>query len=298
MSPIKRAYLELHFAVLLFGFTAILGNLIQLNALMLVWWRVGITSLSLLFLLNRSKNERKLSRRDVIWIIGIGIIVTVHWLSFYGAIKVSNASIALVSFATTSFFTAILEPLITRQRTKWTELGLGLLILPGMFLIVDSVQWDQIQGVVLGVFSALMAALFGTLNKVQISKDVHPFTLTFVQLSSSWLFMSLFLIIANPVNGWVDFTFFPPRTEDWIYLLILSLVCTTLGYVLMLRALRHVSAFTSSLTINLEPVYGITLAWIILGEDKQLSTGFYYGSAVIALAVFLYPLIRQRGRFV
>jgi drug/metabolite transporter (DMT)-like permease len=161
MSPTKRAYLELHFAVLLFGFTAILGNLIQLNALMLVWWRVGITSLSLLFLLNRSKTERKLSRRDIGWIMGIGIIVTIHWLTFYGAIKVANASIALVSFATTSFFTAILEPLITRQRAKWTELALGLLILPGMFLIVDSVAWNQIQGVVLGVFSALLAALFG-----------------------------------------------------------------------------------------------------------------------------------------
>lgn len=295
MSPTKRAYLELHFAVLLFGFTAILGNLIQLNALMLVWWRVGITSLSLLFLLNRSKTERKLSRKDIVWIMVIGVIVTIHWLTFYGAIKVSNASIALVSFATTSFFTAILEPLITRQRAKWTELALGLLILPGMFLIVDSVEWAQIQGVVLGVVSALLAALFGTLNKVQISKDVHPFTLTFVQLGSSWIFMSLFLIIASPV-GWMDFTFFPPRLEDWIYLLILSLGCTTLGYVLMLRALRHVSAFTSSLTINLEPVYGITLAWIILGEDKQLSTSFYYGSAVIALAVFLYPLIRQKER--
>ena len=294
MSPTKRAYLELHFAVLLFGFTAILGNLIQLNALMLVWWRVLLTSISLLFFLQRGKNLKRLSRREITRIMGIGILITLHWLGFYGAIKVSNSSIALVAIATTSFFTALIEPLIMKQKVKWSELSLGILILPGMLLIVESVDWSMMLGIGLGLFSAVMAALFGTLNKVQISNNVDPFTLTFLQLSSSWLFLSTLLVPIQAFGLSEAFHFLPPDKTDWVYLLVLALGCTTLGYILSLRALRHLSAFASSLTINLEPVYGIALAWLILGENKQLTPEFYFGSAVIVLAVLIYPLIRNR----
>lgn len=295
MSETKRAYLELHIAVLLFGFTAILGNLIQLNALVLVWWRVGITSLSLLAFFRRERGRYALSRRDVYWIIGIGALVTVHWICFYGAIKVSNSSIALVSFATTAFFTAILEPVIARRRPNWVELGLGLLIVPAMVLIVDSVQFSQIPGIILGLLSAVTAALFGTLNKIQVSsKQVPPFTLTFIQLGSSWVLLSLFLLPYTFFGSDASFHLWPPRPIDWVYLLLLSLACTTLGYVLMLRALRYISAFASSLAINMEPVYGIAMAWLLLGENKQMGTGFYYGSALIMLSVFVYPLVRKK----
>ncbi|MFM8361249.1 MAG: DMT family transporter [Haliscomenobacter sp.] len=295
MSLQKRAYIELHIAVLLFGFTAILGNLIQMNALLLVWWRVGITSVSLLFLLKGGQAVAALSREDIIRIVGIGLLVTVHWLAFYGAIKVSNASIALVSLATTSFFTAILEPLVTRQRFKWAELGLGLLILPGMMLIVGGLNWSQYAGIALGLVAALLQALFGTLNKVQVGKKINPFALTFIQLGSSWLFLSLLILPARQLLPSFSFSLLPPRAIDWVYLLALALGCTTLGYVLFLRALRHISAFASSLTVNLEPVYGIVLAWLLLGEDKELSFPFYAGSAVIVLAVLLYPLVQKRA---
>lgn len=295
MSETKRAYLELHLAVLLFGFTAILGNLIQLNALVLVWWRVGITSASLLYFFWRERGRYALSRRDVYWIIGIGVLVTVHWICFYGAIKVSNASIALVSFATTAFFTAILEPLISRRRPNRIELGLGLLIVPAMILIVDSVPFSQVSGIILGLLSAVTAALFSTLNKIQVSsKQVPPFTLTFIQLGSSWVLLTLLLLPYKLFSSDIAFQLLPARGIDWVFLLLLSLACTTLGYVLTLRALRHISAFASSLAINMEPVYGITLAWVLLGENKQMSAGFYYGSAIIVVSVFLYPLVRRR----
>ena len=291
----KRAYMELHLAVFLFGFTAILGNLIQMNALLLVWWRVGITSVSLLFLLRGGLAITALSREDIIRIVGIGLLVTIHWLAFYGAIKVSNASIALVSLATNSFFTAILEPLITRQRFKWAELGLGLLILPGMVLVVGGLNAAQYTGIALGLLAALLQALFGTLNKVEVSRKISPFALTFIQLGSSWLFLSLLILPARQLLPSFSFSLLPPRAIDWIYLLVLALGCTTLGYVLLLRALRHISAFASSLTINLEPVYGMVLAWLLLGEDKELNLPFYAGSAVIVLAVLLYPLVQKRA---
>ena len=289
----KRAYIELHIAVFLFGFTAILGNLIQMNALLLVWWRVGITSVSLLFLLRGRLAIAALSREDIIRIVGIGLLVTIHWLAFYGAIKVSNASIALVSLATNAFFTAILEPLITRQRFKWAELGLGLLILPGMVLVVGGLNASQYAGIALGLLAALLQALFGTLNKVEVGRKISPFALTFIQLGSSWLFLSLLILPARQLLPSFSFSLFPPRAIDWVYLLILALGCTTLGYVLSLRALRHISAFASSLTINLEPVYGIVLAWLLLGEDRELNLPFYAGSAVIVLAVLLYPLVQK-----
>lgn len=295
MSETKRAYLELHLAVLLFGFTAILGNLIQLNALVLVWWRVGITSASLVYFFWRERGRYVLSRQEMYWIIGIGVLVTIHWICFYGAIKVSNASIALVSFATTAFFTAILEPLIGRRRPNRIELGLGLLIVPAMILIVDSVPLSQVSGIILGLLSAVTAALFSTLNKIQVSsKQVPPFTLTFIQLGSSWILLTLLLLPYKLFSSDISFQLLPARGIDWVFLLLLSLVCTTLGYVLTLRALRHISAFASSLAINMEPVYGITLAWVLLGENKQMSAGFYYGSAIIVVSVFLYPLVRRR----
>lgn len=295
MSLQKRAYIELHIAVLLFGFTAILGNLIQMNALLLVWWRVGITSVSLLFLLKGGQAVAALSRGDILRIVGIGWLVTIHWLAFYGAIKVSNSSIALVSLATTSFFTSILEPLVTRQRFKRAELGLGLLILPGMMLIVGGLNWSQYAGIALGLVAALLQALFGTLNKVQVGKKISPFVLTFIQLGSSWLFLSLLILPARQLLPSFSFSLLPPRAIDWVYLLALALGCTTLGYVLSLRALRHISAFASSLTVNLEPVYGIVLAWLLLGEDKELGFPFYAGSAIIVLAVLLYPILQKRA---
>ncbi len=293
MESEKRAYLELHIAVFLFGFTAILGELIQLSAIVIVWWRVLITSLSLLFLIKAAKLLKELPVRTTIQFMSIGVLVAIHWVSFYGAIKLANASIALICLATTSFFTALAEPLIMGHRFRWYELTLGLLIVPGMVLIVNSTEASMNPGILAGLLAAFMAALFATFNKRLVGKS-DEMSITFLELGSAWLILSIALPVfmagsEEPVQFW-------PSNSDWFYLIILSLLCTTFAYVLALRSLRYLSAFASNLTINLEPIYGIALAWMLLNENEELNPGFYWGVAIILVAVFSYPLLRRYMR--
>lgn len=291
MNKVRNAYIELHIAVLLFGFTAILGDLIQLSALALVWWRVLFTTLSLLPLAKLRYIRYQLPRRTLWSYVGVGALVGMHWIAFYGAIKLSNASIALVCMATTSFFTAIVEPLLLRQRFKGYELALGALIVPGMALIVDGVRIPVLSGLAAGLAAAFLAALFATLNK-KIVGHTDEKSVTFVEMGSAWMFLSLVWLLFFASNS-SNTAFWPPTLLDWVYLLILALLCTTLAYVLALRALRHLSAFTSNLAINLEPVYGIALAWLILKENEDLSGNFYWGGAIILLMIFVHPLLRR-----
>jgi len=292
MTSTQRAYLELHLAVFLFGFTAILGDLIQLSALLIVWWRVLLTSLSLAVIVKVVRLFRQLPWQKTLKFMGIGVIVAIHWVTFYGAIKLSNASIGVVAMATTSFFTSLLEPLIMRQKVKWYELMLGLLIVPGMALIVNSTDFSMLTGLAVGLLSAFLAALFAILNKKLITHSDER-SITFLEMSSA----CLFLTIVIPIYAWstdTPLSILPPTLADWGYLIILALVCTTFAYVLALRSLQHLSAFASNLSINLEPVYGILLAWILLNENEELDTGFYIGAGIIVLAVFSYPLLKRR----
>lgn len=293
MKNVTRAYIELHIAVFLFGFTAILGDLIQLSALSLVWWRVLLTSSSLLLLIRVRKLFREMPRQDLRRFMGIGILVGLHWICFYGAIKLANASIALIAMATTSFFTALLEPFILRQPIKWLEIALGVLIVPGMILIANSTDLDKLNGLWIGLLAAFLIALFATFNKKWI-ENYNVLEVTFLELGTACIFLSAilafyFLITKESLSALL------PSTTDWLYLIVLSLLCTTLAYVLALRSLKYLSAFASNLTVNLEPVYGITLAWIILGEDDELTSNFYLGGAIILLTVFSYPLLRKKG---
>ncbi len=290
MNPTQRAYLELHIAVLLFGLTAILGDLISLTALVLVWWRVLLTCLSLFFLIRFGADLRLIPKKLVLQYMGIGILVALHWICFFGSIKLANASICLVCMATTSFFTSILEPLFFKEKIKWYEFILGLFIIPGMVLVVKNTEWTMMAGIVVGLLSALLASLFSILNK-KLVNQAKPMSITFLELGSGWLFISLLLPFY--FTQIPDASFWPLQT-DWLYLGILALLCTTLAYVLALRALKFISAFASNLTVNLEPVYGIVLAWIILKENEELSSGFYWGCVIILLAVFSYPFIKKR----
>ncbi|MCB9283195.1 MAG: DMT family transporter [Lewinellaceae bacterium] len=290
MNSTRRAYLELHLAVFLWGFTAILGDLIQLSALVLVWWRVLITPISLLFLMRSFRAIRQMPRKLALQYMGIGVLVALHWLAFYGAIKLANASVSLICMATTSLFTAFLEPLLLRQRIKGYEIVLGLMIIPGMALIVNNLEIGMMAGFWVGLAAAFLAATFGTLNKKLVTK-AHPYQITFLELGSSWIFLSLllpFFLHSNP-----DMAFWPTRW-DLVLLLVLALLCTTLPYILSLRALHHLSAFAANLTINLEPVYGIILAWLLLNDNKELSPGFYWGVLIILAAIFSYPMMRKR----
>lgn len=291
-STIKRAYLELHLAVFLFGFTAILGDLIQLTALILVWWRVLLTSASLFPFSSPLTIWKDLGALMFWRFAGIGVIVALHWLTFYGAVKWSNASICLVCMATTSFFTSFLEPIIVGRPFRWYEMLIGLLIIPGMVLVVSNIEPGMMMGVVSGLTSAFLAATFSTYNKKHIGQ-YNSMRITFLELSSAWLFLSI--VIAIMFLKGVNFgSFWPASLSDWGYLIVLALLCTSFAYTISLRALKHISAFAANLTVNLEPVYGIFLAWILLNENKELGNGFYWGVAIILMSVFSYPVIKRK----
>ena len=233
----------------------------------------------------------KLSPKKTAILFGIGIIVALHWITFFGAIKYSNASIALIALATASFFTAFMEPLMLKKPFSIMELGLGLMVIPGMALVVDSIDLSMHTGIYLGLISSILAVIFSILNKKYIN-DADPMTITFIELGSAWLFISLCLPF---IFGFSESAIlFWPTGMDFLYLLILALACTTFAYILSLRALKHLTAFATNLTINLEPVYGIILAWLILQENEELSPGFYLGCGLIVMAVFTYPFLKKR----
>lgn len=290
MTDKLRAYLYLHFCVFLWGFTAILGKLITLKAVPLVWWRVSLASATLLFLIPQ-KQWQGLSRAVVPRLVLIGALVGLHWLCFYGAIKLSNASVAVATMATTSFFAALTEPWLLRQKVKWYELGIGLLILPGMALVVGNINWEMRMGFLVGLVGAFLAAVFAALNKKVIEKGPPPpLVMSFVELFAATGVCSLVL----PVLLWQSpETPVLPTHQDWIWLLVLVWVCTLLPYYLTLKAMRHISAFAINLTINLEPVYGVLLAVLLFREDKELNPHFYLGMSVILLAVLSHPFLKN-----
>ena len=291
MDAVQKSYVKIHIAVVLFGLTAILGGLIQLNALNLVWWRMLITCISLLFLVRWVRLRSRITKRSLLILMGNGVIVALHWLCFYGSIKLANASVALVCLASASFFASIFEPLAFGRKINKVELILGLLILPGMMLVVQNIKVEMMTGVYVGIASAIFSALFATINKKYVD-SAHPTDMTFIELSSGFLFLTLLLPLfaANSASG----AFFPTMS-DWIYLLFLALLCTTLAFILALQALEHLSAFNSTLIVNLEPVYGIVLAWLVLNENEDLNTGFYLGVVLILAIVFSYPLLKRMG---
>ncbi|HMT70950.1 MAG TPA: DMT family transporter [Saprospiraceae bacterium] len=287
-----NATIQIHVAVLLFGFTAILGDLIDMSAIMIVWWRVLITSISLWMLIGFGKMLRDLPRQLIIKYAGIGFIIGLHWITFYGAIKLANASVALICMSTTTLFTALIEPLYIRTKVNYTELAISIAIIPAMILIVNHLDISQINGVISGIVSAFLAAVFSVMNKKYI-KEADPIVISYIELSSSWLLISVILLTMN-LFGQSMSPFFPPTIYDWVYLVILALLCTTLAQILTLKALKYLSAFELNLVVNLEPVYGILLAIVILKEHKELNPMFYLGAAIIIGSVFLYSYLNKK----
>ncbi len=288
MQPKLKAYGQLHLATLLYGLTAILGDLISLTALNLVWWRVLLTSISLLFFVKFGKAILDMERKDVIAFVGIGFIVALHWVTFYGAIKYANASVALAAFALTSLFTSIVEPLLTKKPFEKSELLIGILVVPAMLLIANNLDVSLIKGLLVGILSAFLASIFATLNKKMVNR-ASSYQITFIEMSSAFVFLSLFVpFMIGPDTPLM------PTTMDWVYLLILALACTTFAFIITLKAMEIVSAFEANLVINLEPVYGILLAALILKDHKEVGTTFYFGIGLILLIVLSYPLIKRK----
>jgi len=295
LSPSLRAQLQVHFCVLLWGFTAILGKLISLAALPLVWWRMLIVVIALAAIPCVWRGLRVLSRRLALAYCGVGVLVALHWLTFYGSIKLSNASVAATCIALAAPFTALIEPWLARKRFEWRELALGIAVLPGVALVVNGVPREMRTGIAVGVLSALLVALFGSLNK-RLVEHADALTVTTVELAAGLLALTLlaplmpllFPAFAGDLLVW-------PSARDAALLLTLALVCTLLPFALSLVALRHMSAFAQQLIVNLEPVYAVALAIVLLGEQRELTPMFYAGVAIIFAAVFVHPLLDRIG---
>lgn len=293
MDKKLRAYLYLHFCVFLWGFTAILGKLITLQALPLVWWRVLLCCAVLWWLIPRAQ-LRGLPRRVSGQMLFVGALVGLHWICFYGAIKLSNASIAVASMAVTSFFASLLEPVLLRKRVQWYEVGLGVFILPGMALVVGNIDLSMRAGFAVGILGALLAALFSVLNKRLIdTAQPPPLAMSFVELFGGLAVCSLALPFALAYAPELRVA---PEGWDWAWMLLLAGVCTLVPYYLTLIAMRHITAFAANLTINLEPVYGVVLAGLFFQEHQDLSPGFYLGVGIILAAVFSHPFLTKRFR--
>jgi drug/metabolite transporter (DMT)-like permease len=281
----KQALIQLHIAVFLAGFTGILGRLISLDEGQLVWYRMLIASAALWLLYYFTKQLEKLQARQMGLLLATGIIVALHWLTFFGSIKLSNVSIALTCFSATGFFTALLEPLLLRKKTEITELLLGLLTIAGIALIFHfDPQYKT--GIIVGIISSLLAACFSVLNKKFVA-TITPRMITLYELTGGWLALCIALPFYLQFNGK---QFQLPGVTNWLWLLVLGILCTVVQFNLFMQSLRKVSAFTQNLTLNLEPVYGIILAFIIFKENKYLSSGFYLGLALIMLAVVVQTL--------
>lgn len=286
---IRRSYLELHIAVLFWGFSAILADMIELSWYVITLWRVLLASAGLLLLLNLMKIPFNINKKDVFRFSGIAIIIALHWLTFFGSVKLANASVALVTYACFSFMVSFLEPIINRTRFSLLDTIFGLIIIPAMFLIVHSIDASLHLGFIVGLISAFLAALFGVLNKKLISQ-ADPLVITSIEMMAATLFLSMLLPVwcyFNPKDSLL------PSHSDWIYLSILALGCTCLAFYILVRALRYLSMFAQSMVMNLEPVYGVIFAILILNDNKELNSSFYIGVFIILLTVFLHPIIKR-----
>ena len=289
MPPHTRAWLQIHFCVVLWGFTAILGKLITLPALSLVWWRMTLVTIALLLIPKVWSGVSRLSWRLVAIYAGIGVVVAAHWLTFYGSIKVSNASVAATCMALTPVFLTFVEPLLVGRRFDSRELLFALAIIPGVALVVGGTPGEMRLGIVIGALSSLFVAVFSSLNKRYIEHG-EALSVTGIEMAAG----ALFLTLASPLIPGFGPLFILPDAHDIVLLMVLAMGCTLLPFALSLVALRHLSAFTSVLAINMEPVYAIVLAIILLGEQRELEPGFYLGVAIIMIVVFSHPLLMRR----
>jgi len=278
----KKAFLQLHIAVFLAGFTAILGKLILLNEGLLVWYRLLLTVVILGALMFYKKQLKAIPYQDLLKITGVGAVIAIHWVTFYGSVKYANVSVALVCFSATGFFTALLEPLLLRKRIVLAELLLGLLAISGIYIIFDFHPQYKL-GIIFGIVSAMGSAVFPILNK-QLLLRFSPRILTLYELGGGLVILTLllpFYLSQYPAS------YYLPSVSDWLWLLVLAVLCTVVSFDLQLNALKKISAFTANLTYNLEPVYGILLAFVFFQENKLFHNEFFIGLGLILLAIVL-----------
>ena len=294
----------MHLAVLLWGFTGVLGRAISVDSPVLVWYRTLLTAVMMLVILFYRKQWSPIEKKDRWYIALIGGLIGIHWVAFYGAIQFANATIALVCLSTASVFTSMLDPLVNKGKYNVLELLLGLMALAGVYLIYHY-QGFYGKGIALGVIAAILSSIFTVLNK-RIANKYPPRLLVFYEMSAGWIVVSIVIgalmasnlqhLLVSPENhsGHLQLI---PAGYDWLWLPVMALCCTVWAQSLALSALQKLSSFTVTLSVNLEPVYGIILAFIFFHENKAFGWGFYAGVGLILLsvAIQMIRLLRPKG---
>ncbi|GAA4313829.1 DMT family transporter [Nibribacter koreensis] len=290
-KPLFKDYLELHFIILLWGFTAILGKLISIPAVELVFYRTILAAVALAVVIKLRGESFKIGKRNIVKILGVGFMIAAHWILFFASARVASVSICLAGMATASLWTSILEPIFTNKKIKAHEVALALLIIVGLYVIFRF-EFDHAVGIAMAVGSAFLASCFTIINS-KLTKQHAATTITCYEMAGAWLATTLFLPFYR--NYMTDSGTLQLEASMWDFLWvgILALVCTVYAYTAAVRLMHKFSAYTMNLTVNLEPVYGILLAWFIFKEGEQMSAGFYYGAAIILFSVFLHPILES-----
>lgn len=285
---INKHHLLLHFIVIIWGFSPILGRFITCSTMQLVWFRIAITLLIITGYIIISRQNLRVSPVNLLKLAVIGLIIAIHWVCFYGAIKVSNVSVTMAAFSTGTLFTAITEPLILKRKVIWYEILIGMIII-GAICLIFSVEILYWQGIILGIIAALTASVFSVMNAIMI-KNVSSTMISYVELWFGLIGLSIYLAL----NGGFDASFFQLNNQAIIGLLLLAGICTAFPFIASIDLMKHLSPYTITLTVNLETVYGIILAIFIYQENKQLSLTFYFGVVIILLAIFFNAWLKGR----
>ncbi|MEE1885254.1 DMT family transporter [Pedobacter flavus] len=292
-NPIQKDLIILHLTVMVWGFTGILGKLITIDAIPLVWFRVGIASLTLFIYIAITGIKRlAIDKTKILKYLATGGVVAIHWILFFYSIKLSTVSVALVALSAATLFTSIIEPLIKGNKILIQDVVVGLIIISGILLIFKF-ESQYFWGIITGLFAAIGSALFATINSTLV-KNNDPKIIGFYELLGAFIWVSLYQIFAGELN----FDTLILKGDDWIWLISLGTICTALAYVAGVKVMRSLSAFRVALITNLEPVYGIVLAYLIFGNSEQMTYGFYAGTLLILVAIFGYPIYKKKRSLV
>jgi drug/metabolite transporter (DMT)-like permease len=290
LSDNTKSYFKLHWIVFIWGFTAVLGRLITLDAMPLVWFRM-LFAVVFIFIYNKfTKTSIRFPKKVILKFLVAGLVIAMHWFTFFRAIKVSNVSITLACLSTGAFFASIIEPIFFKKKIIWYEIFFGLLVVVGLSIIFK-VEGNYIEGIVLALISAFLSACFAVINS-KFVVNYEPKVISFYELFGGVLFFSIFLLATSSFNS----DFFQLSTNDFLYLLVLSSVCTAYAFIASTSVMKFLSPYTVMLTINLEPIYGILLAVLIFKEKEQMSPTFYFGALLILITVVLNAVIKAKHK--
>ncbi|GAB2778273.1 DMT family transporter [Salinimicrobium soli] len=292
-----RSYLHFHLIVFIWGFTAVLGALISLDAVPLVWYRMLMASFFILLWLKFRRKDMNLGAKRVLPMLIAGVVIALHWITFFGAIKVSNVSVTLALMSTGAFFTSIMEPIFYKRKVIWYEILFGIIVIAGLYIIFK-VETEHLLGIGLALLSAFLSAVFSLINGKLAQKE-DASVISFYELltgTGAITLYLLFLTFFGIASEGFTAAFFSLSASDLGYLVLLASVCTAYAFIASVAVMRHLSPYTIMLTINLEPVYGILLAFWIFGSSEKMAPGFYYGAAIILSTVILNGILKTRRK--